>query len=151
MNNLIRSLLLCFLLAGHNALAQVTQVEEKLLLEMMNTLLEAAKPQDMATLERHMAEDFEQISEAKDGPDPMDYEAYVADLNEWFYQMEFYDYKVRDTEVFRLPEGAGYGLKAHITDMYFIDGSYEREDHTQTWHIRNTPDGFKVFKLVLHD
>ncbi len=129
----------------------MTGVEEKLLLGVMETMLEATKVQDMAQLESFAAEDFEHVTESDEEALIMDYATFAEAINEWLYQLTCYEYKIADHEVYRLENGEGYGVTATITDMYFVDDIYEREENRQTWFIRNTPQGFKVFRLVVHD
>lgn len=151
LKNLINLVFVFSLLLGQHALA-ITDAEKNLLTQFVSNVLEAGKNRDLESIARFLDTDFIGISESLEEPDQsMNRDDYLEYIAEWLLDAQFYDYEMETREVFRLPDSQGYGVEARVTEMYIIDGSYQREAFTQIWSIRNTPDGFKVFKVVLQD
>ncbi len=139
------------LLFGQHALA-ITDAEKNLLTQFVSDVLEAGKSRDLESIARFLDTDFIGISESLEEPDlSMNRDEYLEYVTEWLLEAQFYDYETETREVFRLPDGQGYGVESRITERYVVDGLYQREAFTQIWSIRNTPDGFKVFKVILQD
>lgn len=143
------------LLAGlpaQQALAEVTEVERKLVTEFVTKFLDAEKNLDLDAVSQYLDTDFIQISEESDEPDPtLDRDGYLEDYANWLADGQYYDYKVTVRDVYRLPDGQGYGVDSVMLEMNIIDGSYQREGYALTWSIRNSPQGFKVFKFLVQD
>ncbi len=151
MKNLINLVFVFSLLFGQHALA-ITDAEKNLLTQFVSDVLEAGKSRDLESVARYLDTDFIGISESLEEPDvSMNRDEYLEYIAEWLIEAQFYDYDLETREVFRLPDGQGYGVESRVTERYIVDGLYQREAFTQIWSIRNTPDGFKVYKVVLQD
>lgn len=151
MKNLINLVFVFSLLFGQHALA-ITDAEKNLLTQFVSDVLEAGKSRDLESVARFLDTDFIGISESLEEPDlSMNRDEYLEYIAEWLIEAQFYDYDLETREVFRLPDGQGYGVESRVTERYIVDGLYQREAFTQIWSIRNTPDGFKVYKVVLQD
>ncbi|MBO6632721.1 MAG: hypothetical protein JJ936_14425 [Psychroserpens sp.] len=151
MKNLINLVFVFSLLFGQHALA-ITDAEKNLLTQFVSDVLEAGKSRDLESVARFLDTDFIGISESLEEPDlTMNRDEYLEYIAEWLIEAQFYDYDLETREVFRLPDGQGYGVESRVTERYIVDGLYQREAFTQIWSIRNTPDGFKVYKVILQD
>ncbi|MBO6557979.1 MAG: hypothetical protein JJ934_00005 [Pseudomonadales bacterium] len=149
----IGTIALCLMLVlSPNGFGQLEEAEKTLVTDFIIKFLDAEKARDLDMVARYIALDFVQVSEEQENPDPtLDRDQYMEYIARWLMNAQFYDYNLDVRDIYRLPNGEGYGVATDMQEMYVADGEYVRETYPLVLFVRNTQDGFKLFRLVIKD
>lgn len=152
LNRVLPSCVLLLLLSaasGVNA-SEPSYSQKRQAVKLVDNLKSATKQKDLNTVMSFIDKDVSVFKEYLGAAPALDYEQYQQALSKQFRKMSNYQYQ-RSNEAFKIAEnGTDLVLTLSLREMYFVKNQYKKVKKSQSWWIKSTDSGPKLYKLVIH-